>query len=934
MRRHNHNGSQRPSQAHPPPQHRYQQPQLQPPHRNGGRPPFRSMTLDERQNLMNRLSTSIPPQMQAIQAHRPPKPQPQRSWSTPISAQKPFMISQVQPQPHPQSCAHPLSFKVLRSKTSHKKRRLMDRIEDNNNNCHTRKRRKLSSTSNGASFVEECSFPYQALIDQHKWKMKIKMNSNPQRNTKMMGTKRKTERNMYTQAKDEQQRDYFHNLLVNVNHNEHRLQNSDKLIQKWDHILCSLCFEIIRNMAKNELCSNANSNLNLNSKELQAMVENKRNKYFAQMNELKIDYKAFGRTLLLRGADYWRNCSRLNSLFSFIACDAEECFVLNDAIRYNALSIKCEHKLYLWPDGFSYHTMDHLHPYDADTYHTKFIDFIDQCIVPSQWMNDIKRDSFNKKFFKEQQNMRLQRQQHAQSANKFNNTLDSFVSCKAIERLQNYEEIFKANSYFEGHLFLELIDFRYVFNSDTIDSYQYKQNCHLQRILLKSSALHLKESFADIPPFYAKHLKSKHFDILLRVYLMKQRKTFETLNTKYPFFSQYKLNMKQHYNDLVRRITTKQFEMQQLYQTYTSYKMGNTFTLKHNLNWNRHNKILKRLKASLIQYFYLSYDPLDPYQHRQYQTQYLHLKHNKMSLEKKEKENKTKNKNKEKEYLSMIQREQNRVIKLLSNAVITHEVERQILLKTHNNVCLLPSMEVMQVMNYAHYVRDQNLVRSAFNHKQIAQKMKRKSKSTTHYARDTNNVILDGINESQKFLHFIAQNANEKLFNMLQAMRNETKYLYDKGEENENDMKEPRKHPGQWIPKYSAKHYETKCCVLQKNGSKQKEIVIIILRIDLIKSKDKHKREAHNGLWLFTVTYETQCDSSVDYQTALNNFNANNVVYSQECLTLNSAAKLFYQHLRYEIYKNAAKLLFSQNTKFDTIVANTNNDDPNMFQIL
>ena len=80
----------------------------------------------------------------------------------------------------------------------------------------------------------------------------------------------------------------------------------------------------------------------------------------------------------------------------------------------------------------------------------------------------------------------------------------------------------------------------------------------------------------------------------------------------------------------------------------------------------------------------------------------------------------------------------------------------------------------------------------------------------------------------------------------------------------------------------------------------------------------------------YVVQYQYQLNDNnkndiIDYQKYITNINPQNIIYSQECITLNCAAKLFYQHLRYEIYRNNAKVVLSQNTKFDQIHNNLNN---------
>jgi len=316
--------------------------------------------------------------------------------------------------------------------------------------------------------------------------------------------------------------------------------------------------------------------------------------------------------------------------------------------------------------------------------------------------------------------------------------------------------------------------------------------------------LHLKEAFADIPHCYMNHFKAKHYDLLRRVYLHETIKKHQMLSNKYLFYHAYKQAMYDRYGELSRNMITKQREIQQLQIQYINYRRSGTFTVEHNLNWIKQNKLLKRLKIEWFEQFYASYYPLDAARSKKYIEEYEHALRTKLNLEKMDNANKKMMKNKQ--YLTQKQNEKSRITKLIGSPVIKNEIEKKILLKLYPKLCLKPSVEVMQVMNYAHYVRDQNLVRSSFNHKQIAQKMK----AYYHYKHGHNsdkernektekNKIVEGINHSQKFLHFIAKNGNEKLLNMLEAMRNDTKYLYDKGEEKES---EPRmnKHPGQWVP--------------------------------------------------------------------------------------------------------------------------------------
>ena len=54
--------------------------------------------------------------------------------------------------------------------------------------------------------------------------------------------------------------------------------------------------------------------------------------------------------------------------------------------------------------------------------------------------------------------------------------------------------------------------------------------------------------------------------------------------------------------------------------------------------------------------------------------------------------------------------------------IVQNQIEKQMLLKLYPFICLKP-IQVMQVLNYVHYEKNQNIVRSQFNHTQIA-KMK------------------------------------------------------------------------------------------------------------------------------------------------------------------------------------------------------------------
>ena len=95
----------------------------------------------------------------------------------------------------------------------------------------------------------------------------------------------------------------------------------------------------------------------------------------------------------------------------------------------------------------------------------------------------------------------------------------------------------------------------------------------------------------------------------------------------------------------------------------------------------------------------------------------------------------------------------------------------------------------------AHYVKNQDLVRPQFNHKALAKRMKSYHNGTGDgIGCGRRNVIVDGIAESQKFLEFVRQNGNEKLFQKLESMRNETEFLHDVG--SKEKRRELNKHPG------------------------------------------------------------------------------------------------------------------------------------------
>merc|ERR1712087_946566 len=56
--------------------------------------------------------------------------------------------------------------------------------------------------------------------------------------------------------------------------------------------------------------------------------------------------------------------------------------------------------------------------------------------------------------------------------------------------------------------------------------------------------------------------------------------------------------------------------------------------------------------------------------------------------------------------------------------VVRSQIEQAILLKLHPDLCLQPSVEVVQVMNYAHLVQKQGLVRPRYGHRALAKRMK------------------------------------------------------------------------------------------------------------------------------------------------------------------------------------------------------------------
>lgn len=120
-------------------------------------------------------------------------------------------------------------------------------------------------------------------------------------------------------------------------------------------------------------------------------------------------------------------------------------------------------------------------------------------------------------------------------------------------------------------------------------------------------------------------------------------------------------------------------------------------------------------------------------------------------------------------------------------------------------------------MNYyivsdAHYVKNQDLVRPQFNHKALAKRMKSYHDGTADgIGCGRRNVIVDGISESQKFLEFVKENGNEKLFQILESMRNETEFLHDVG--SEEKRRELNKHPGKCTYLHSPSL--SICCLLQ-----------------------------------------------------------------------------------------------------------------------
>eukprot|EP01084_Bolivina_argentea_P094246 169425_1 len=123
-----------------------------------------------------RSATSIPPRSATTLSHnnRPPKPQPQKSSTVPISKQS-KQSKQIQHYKR-------IKFNFKNNNKITKKRSFIDMIRNendiiNNNNCNIseqqRKRRKLfgkNKKEENLSFVDECSIPYQSLINPHKWR--------------------------------------------------------------------------------------------------------------------------------------------------------------------------------------------------------------------------------------------------------------------------------------------------------------------------------------------------------------------------------------------------------------------------------------------------------------------------------------------------------------------------------------------------------------------------------------------------------------------------------------------------------------------------------------------------------------------------------------------------------------------------------------------
>merc|ERR1712130_140229 len=99
-------------------------------------------------------------------------------------------------------------------------------------------------------------------------------------------------------------------------------------------------------------------------------------------------------------------------------------------------------------------------------------------------------------------------------------------------------------------------------------------------------------------------------------------------------------------------------------------------------------------------------------------------------------------------------------------------------------------------------------------------------------------------------------------------------------------------------------------CVLKR---KNDDLNVVVLRIDFLNpaKNEKNRWIRANGFWIFRVCM-FKCDNA-NYEALMMKNNKMNDCHSQQCVTMNAAAKLFHQHLRHEIYENYAKVVWTKN---------------------
>jgi len=714
------------------------------------------------------------------------------------------------------------------------------------------------------------------------------------------------------------------------------LQDGNVLIAKWDTILHGLCHSITRRMAR--LHFEKDLVPQITAKQQQSLKKEIQKKsgmvsvYVERLRDLGVangsQWFAHPLTTYLTGNGH-------KNIFSYFAekgegekegAEGQHRFVVKSsrAIEGSANS-RARPKLYLFADGFSLYTLDNFHLFDDDR---KFIDCIDQGLCPKEWICIRSFDHFHQSMMSEH-NLRHKRAADG-GHGEFRNGDDEYISPSSMDAIRSMlDQNGRTKPPFQdGRLWIDVMDFRYAADGAVNGDVRF------ERIpLCARNSMAMYQAFHDLPPLILEN--GRAISSLQKWWSKTAISKYRGLHSKYSFYAQFKRSMAAKFESLAKEYNAKCHEVNQLQTIYTQYlKQHHSIMPEMQDNFSRHSALKSKLEERLLSSHYELYDPTNPAQAK-YIEQRCELLRKRMLFENVAAGN-------EQRMSQRKQGEKQRFYKATRVPTVRHEIEREILLKLHPDLSLQPSLEVMQVMNYVHYVRSQSLVRPLFGHKALAKKMKSYRDGNGRDECRHRNVIMHGIAESQKFLDFVRENGNEQLFRKLESIRNETPFLHDVGKEEEK--KRLNKHPGQYCRlQYAPTHFDTKCCILRKyspSGCAGK-YKLTVLKIDFL----NHHKEGTmapwlraNGSWLFSVTEiedfaPTAANVDVDWAFYLNSRREHDrVIHSDEYLTLNTAARGFYHYLQL-LYDKETEMVFSQNTKFDEMRshAHTNNNDCNDF---